>query len=264
MEIQKTNASLSVAEDVFRVGQELKRFIQKNGLSSKINDKQYAHVDAWKFAGSCFGLTAIPKKPERLHSGEVMVIGIAPVKKSKYGGGQYIKDEVVYYGFKEDLEGFKICQSSHDISKTVVKPYFAYECECEVKSMTSGEVVSYGTGFCSNLEATKCLFDEYSVNSTSQTRAIGKAYRNLIGFIMNEAGYENTPAEEMEEDHIKEAVKSSSKPTKPRMNKSQVGKTMIKIINGDIDSIKKIEAAFDLDDDQRNVFEMLFKERNTV
>jgi hypothetical protein len=40
-------------------------------------------------------------------------------------------------------------------------------------------------------------FDEYAILSMAQTRAIGKTYRNVIGFVMKTAGYEARPAEEM-------------------------------------------------------------------
>ena len=56
-----------------------------------------------------------------------------------------------------------------------------------------------GTGYalCSKEEAKKQSFDEYAILSMAQTRAIGKAFRNRIGWIIKLAGYEPTPAEEM-------------------------------------------------------------------
>lgn len=54
-----------------------------------------------------------------------------------------------------------------------------------------------GDAVCSNKEATKKGFDEYAVLSMAQTRAIGKAYRNRMGWVMKLAGYEATPSEEM-------------------------------------------------------------------
>lgn len=58
-------------------------------------------------------------------------------------------------------------------------------------------VVSRGFAVCSKEEAKKKSFDEYAILSMAQTRAIGKAYRNLIGWVMKLAGYEGTPSEEM-------------------------------------------------------------------
>ncbi len=62
----------------------------------------------------------------------------------------------------------------------------------------SGErVVSRGIAICSSKESKKSGFDEYAIASMAQTRAVGKAYRLLLGWMMKAAGYEATPAEEM-------------------------------------------------------------------
>lgn len=59
-----------------------------------------------------------------------------------------------------------------------------------------GKVVSRGFALCSNKENKKKGFDEYAVLSMAQTRAIGKAYRNVLAWVMKLAGYETTPSEE--------------------------------------------------------------------
>jgi hypothetical protein len=69
--------------------------------------------------------------------------------------------------------------------------------EVEIVNRRTGEVISSGFALCSKEEVKKKTFDEYAILSMAQTRAIGKAYRNLIGWIMKLAGYEATPAEEM-------------------------------------------------------------------
>lgn len=67
----------------------------------------------------------------------------------------------------------------------------------EIINKKTGESVASGFALCSKEEAKKKSFDEYAILSMAQTRAIGKAYRNLIGWTMKLAGYESTPAEEM-------------------------------------------------------------------
>jgi hypothetical protein len=73
-----------------------------------------------------------------------------------------------------------------------------YSCDCELRRMADDKIVGAGFALCSNKEAKKKSFDEYAIASMAQTRAIAKAYRNLFGFVMTAAGFENTPAEEME------------------------------------------------------------------
>src|SRR4030042_1695040 len=60
----------------------------------------------------------------------------------------------------------------------------------------NGCVVSTGYAICTKAESKKASFDEYAILSMAQTRAIGKAFRNRIGWIIKAAGYESTPAEE--------------------------------------------------------------------
>ena len=59
------------------------------------------------------------------------------------------------------------------------------------------KVAGVGIALCSNKENKKKAFDEYAILSMAQTRAIGKAYRNLLGWVMKLAGYEATPSEEI-------------------------------------------------------------------
>jgi hypothetical protein len=69
--------------------------------------------------------------------------------------------------------------------------------DVEIVRIKDDKVVGFGSAICSNLEGKKKSFDEYAIMSMSQTRAIGKAYRNLIGWVMKLGGMESTPSEEM-------------------------------------------------------------------
>jgi len=69
--------------------------------------------------------------------------------------------------------------------------------QVEIINNVNDRVVATGFAVCSNQEGKKKNFDEYAVLSMAQTRAIGKAYLNLIGWVIKLAGYEPTPAEDM-------------------------------------------------------------------
>lgn len=73
-----------------------------------------------------------------------------------------------------------------------------YMAKCEVRNINTGQLVATGVALCSNFEHSKKRFDEYAILSMAQTRAIGKAYRNLLAWLMKAAGFEATPAEEMD------------------------------------------------------------------
>lgn len=85
-----------------------------------------------------------------------------------------------------------------------------YMAKCEVRNINTGQLVATGVAICSNFEHSKKRFDEYAILSMAQTRAIGKAYRNLLAWLMKAAGFEATPAEEM--DFVHEETKKPSKP----------------------------------------------------
>lgn len=74
---------------------------------------------------------------------------------------------------------------------------YKWQAEVEIINQKNGQVVGTGFALCSNKENKKKTFDEYAVLSMAQTRAIGKAYRNILGWVMKLAGYEGTPSEEM-------------------------------------------------------------------
>lgn len=89
---------------------------------------------------------------------------------------------------------FPIVEKVEDLSDGVKIKYRA-----EVSLVDKdGNKVGYGVAICSNKEAGKERFDEYAVASMAQTRAVGKAYRMKIGWLLKVAGYETTPAEEMD------------------------------------------------------------------
>jgi hypothetical protein len=79
-----------------------------------------------------------------------------------------------------------------------------YEAMVEVIRLTDSVVLSRGYAVCSNKENSKRRFDEYAIASMAQTRAVGKAYRNILAWLMKAAGFEATPAEEM--DFIKDEI----------------------------------------------------------
>ena len=110
-----------------------------------------------------------------------------------------------------NVEGWQFCGASlglmpiitetTDLTRRGTEPgqvEIKYMAKCEVRNITSGQLVATGVALCSNFERSKKGFDEYAILSMAQTRAIGKAYRNLLAWLMKAAGFEATPAEEMD------------------------------------------------------------------
>jgi hypothetical protein len=67
-------------------------------------------------------------------------------------------------------------------------------------------VLSRAESECSDEEKKWRGRDDYAIRSMAQTRAISKALRMPLGWIMKLAGYESTPAEEIDENNIDKEV----------------------------------------------------------
>lgn len=158
---QVINISSPKAMSQFAI--ELKKFVVDNNLYSAIGEKNFVHVEGWQFAGASMGLFPIIEKVE----------DISPKDKT----------------FKYDTK----------YQKSIETPVFKYRAEVKIVNLKTGETVGYGVAICSNEEQKKKTFDEFAVASMAQTRAVGKAFRLSLGWVMKLAGYEATTAEEVDE-----------------------------------------------------------------
>lgn len=98
--------------------------------------------------------------------------------------------------------------------------FYKYRAEVSLRDK-EGNKVGSGVAICTNHEAGKKNFDEYAVASMAQTRAAGKAFRMKLGWLLKVAGYETTPAEEMDavEAEIKEGRQSDVELAKEKLAK---------------------------------------------
>ena len=73
-----------------------------------------------------------------------------------------------------------------------------YQAKVKLMNIKTQQAIGSGFAICSNKESGKRNYQEFAIASMAQTRAIGKAYRNILAWIIRAAGYEPTPAEEMD------------------------------------------------------------------
>lgn len=86
-----------------------------------------------------------------------------------------------------------------------------YESYVELIRTTDEMKVGGASAICTRDEKNWSNRDEYAIKSMATTRATGKAYRIAFSWIMNLAGYESTPAEEMIDADFVEVEKTKSK-----------------------------------------------------
>lgn len=207
---------------VMQFGHKLKWYIQKNKLSVNIQGKEYAMVDGWKFAGMNFGIVPMCDKPIRMHSHKEALYIHKRNQKDRYG--KQVQTISLLTTSKEMHDEHK-----HEADAIFSKNYYAYECTCKLVSIQTGKEIGFGSAICTNMETKKADFDEYAIASMAQTRAIGKAFRNLLGYVMNAAGYEATPAEEMEEETY-----HPKKPTTQNKASNESLEIIFDLLNNDV------------------------------
>lgn len=64
----------------------------------------------------------------------------------------------------------------------------------------NGRIVGAAEAMCTRSERTWSQRDDYAIRSMAQTRAVSKALRHPLGFIVELAGYSATPAEELNDE----------------------------------------------------------------
>lgn len=97
------------------------------------------------------------------------------------------------------VEGWTLCGSMLGVFPVCVwsKPVEGgWEARVEARTM-DGKLVGAAESQCTRSERTWAERDDYAIRSMAQTRATSKALRLPLGFIIQMAGYEATPAEEM-------------------------------------------------------------------
>ncbi len=152
---------------------------------------------------------------------------------------------------------FPIVEKTECLSNEFGK--FKYRAEVTLRDKDNN-IVGSGMAICSNQEPGKKDFAEYAVASMAQTRAVGKAFRMKIGWLLKVAGYETTPAEEMD------AVREGEIVKKPEFGvreisyaKDRLGqaKTMGELKNAyvEIGEVRKVPEVVAYKDELKNKFE---------
>lgn len=157
---------IATPEHALSVANNLQKFVKEQKLTVDIQGRNYPLVEAWQFAGSQFGLYPIL---------------IECKNESSY--------EERNYTWTDRRNNPKTKKTNH----------FKYRSLVEVRRFLDDKVLSRGSMVCTNDEGGKHEFAEYAIESMSQTRAEGKAWRMLLAWVMKAAGFEQTPYEEMEE-----------------------------------------------------------------
>jgi hypothetical protein len=95
---------------------------------------------------------------------------------------------------------FPVCEWTRPVERD--GQHLGWEARVEARTRL-GELVGAAESQCTKDEKTWANRDDYALRSMAQTRATSKALRQPLGFVMQLAGFNPTPAEEMPRDEPK-------------------------------------------------------------
>jgi hypothetical protein len=122
---------------------------------------------------------------------------------------KYIRDQKLFMNIQGreyvNVEGWQFAGSRLGLVPVVTtlenistNEELKYQAKVDLINLRNDQKVGCGFAICSNKEPGKRGYQEFAIASMAQTRAVGKAYRNILAWVIKAAGYEATPAEEME------------------------------------------------------------------
>lgn len=182
--ISEKSIELTSPKDLVNFAETLKTVIVQQKLYTPIKQgdgkiKNHVHVEGWQFAGFNMGIVPV-------------VTEVCEIKTDRtFDFSKWWCGKGVWH--KYDNQHNDKCQETKTEGIRVVK----YEACVDLIRVSDGSKVGHGRAICTNEERGRELQDEYIIESMAQTRAVGKAFRTVIGWLMKMAGYEATPAEEM-------------------------------------------------------------------
>ena len=167
------------------IANSLKDLIEAQGLAVNVGGRRkHVEVGGWQALGTMLGAlggqplhaeTVWTRPARHPETGELLrhryTATVKRYHRREQGGG--LREEVTY-----DVDG-------HD-----------WEACVEIRT-ASGVVVGRAEAMCSRSEETWNQREDFALRSMAETRAESRAYRRAVGWIVNIAGYNPTPAEEM-------------------------------------------------------------------
>lgn len=170
---------------------------------SDTEEKQIARIPTFNIKPSLATTKKFVNELMKYVEDNKLVANIAGKKYLQVEAWQFTGSQFNLTAIVTDIEDV-----STDVGGKIVPRYKA---TVEVIHNPTGQLVSRGFAICSKAETKKSSFDEYAVASMAQTRAIGKAYRNILAWLPKLAGYEGTPAEEISDNVREDMVANLSK-----------------------------------------------------
>jgi hypothetical protein len=155
-----TDDPIEVIEKATAIADKLKDVLRRQGLTSRIGNKDHVNVEGWQTVGAMVRVT--PRKEW--------------VRPIAWPAEEFLTDAL---------------RKQRDRGMT-----FGYEASYFAQTF-DGVIVGAAEATCKRTESKWLGADDYAIESMAQTRATSKALGSVLRWIVTLSGYSGTPAEEM-------------------------------------------------------------------
>lgn len=152
------------------------------------------------------------------------------------------------------VEGWQLLGAFNGVSAVVVETVAlpdgaGWKATVEARRASDGAVLGRADAICTRSERQWAKRDEYALLSMAQTRATSKSLKQCLGHIVNLAGFQTTPAEEMPHDLHSAGVTTVQAGSPARVEGAVTPATVVPVIGkGDMTAVNGLSAEAGLTD----------------
>jgi hypothetical protein len=168
--------------------------VKKQRMFKRIGDNDHIQIEAWQTIGALTGVVAPHGEVEQLTWPALEPIGAEPPLPGREPRNRDSDEWRTWKRADRIRAGWEL----HEDMLRARSIGRAYGFVARFNAAKNGSDVGWGEGRCTRGEAGKTNQDDYALSSMAQTRAQSRALGAPLKFVVKLAGYETTPAEELD------------------------------------------------------------------
>jgi hypothetical protein len=182
---------ITVAADVAR---QFSDVVRDRRMFKRIGDSDHIQIEAWQTIGALTGVVADEGEVTELPWPQIGPLGAeppAPPREPRDREAPAWREWKTADTIRRHWELHAALLDAQALGR-------AYGFKAAFRAAKHGAGVGWGEGRCTRGEASKVAQEDYALSSMAQTRAQSRALGAPLKFVVKLAGYETTPAEELD------------------------------------------------------------------
>lgn len=169
--------------------------VKQRRMSRRIGENDHIQIEAWQTIGALTGVLADEGEVDQLAWPALEPLGEEPPFPE--GREPTPRDSQRWREWKEMDKTRRAWELHRDMLRARAMGR-AYGYRASFRAAKGGQPVGWGLGLCTRGEAAKVNQEDYALSSMAQTRGQSRALGAPLKFVVKLAGYETTPAEELD------------------------------------------------------------------